>query len=1500
MPSNYATQRPISGGIPPLRGRVTGRRFWPNVLPGHGPPGSLRVQANSSSEWFLQTAVNSLLQNSTTYSVCFAVRLNATTTSSCDIITARNIEIVFGLPTSYFRAYGANLTASYIWTPTVGQTYFIVVSYTPTGVTWYSQAQVVATSGPPGAPRNNLAGPINVGYYNAFQTPDYSLNQLAIWQGYALTQADALALRGGALPTSISPGNIAAYWTFDGTLGANPQIGDAELNDASGNGHNFTTLTGPSSLATYGGPLVYSPSTLITPYISKSGQTAYFLSLSNTSPPVLQTVTNVNGSPTISVQFGGSGPFKAVQAQGPYWLPNVPPQIPFITYQLSCGPVQSVVIQNGGSGYALPLTASVSGGGGSGCTLGIPVLTGGAITSIAVTTPGSGYTSPPEIVISGYFGSGASAVAVMGGVQPADVVTYSAADSWIIAASGPAPAAPSAYTTTSVANYAGELEPALGGYLPFDLPANQRTMPVGPQLAWPSSQYYMNYNACTNWIHRTQNPWTNAVTSTPDGHPITITGTASSVFDQPSTATGIDGHGYPNETGVWTFIADDTNPSNPMQAGLTSSQYNATISPSGLGAPVYGGTLIGGLQVGRVWQWTVTRSSTTEWCQGLTINVGIPGAAGTYNYTLQNEALFSPLTTAAASPAYPSRANLLGPDQAIINWMTTPSGRYPASMRFVEATTGIGGQAPIVDADDLLSPTDFIWSGRQYQTVIPTGTRAINVTTIRTYALSTSGWPAEFGTITWSSPYVYLSAWNNPAGQAISSVRINNGGSGYTAPIASLSGGGGSGCTLGIPVLTGGAITSIPVTTAGSGYTTPPSITITDSTGSGAIAMPVAALEPPSESFGWDSSDWYVGEAVTSAPHNLKSGQMLYNITGSGTYAVSNGASAASTGQTLVGGIDYVIVWVTSPTTFAFYSYDGNLTYGSGASIPGGCNNVIGSNTVSYTLTLSVPQPGTIPYECAAQIAGTLPGCGIHVNTPFPATDACVAAIAQKVRDNFPPGRNVFVEFTVENWNFTPQQLYTLGSGALGAWGSGGAANYTASYAIRAAQHHQTFIAVFNQTDIHGNTNRGGEIVRCFGSQLGNAGVTGTIITAVNTYNAGSPAAPIQIDRILVAPYVDMPSSSWPNPSVAATVNPTGGGTTGGLLGAGLYYLTYTWIDSLSGMETAVGQNSAGGLLESARFTVASGDIPQATIPALPAWAASASIYLTAAGGASGSEVRYLTGVTTTTVNLAVANTGSVSPPSISRLPSIQLAAASLASGHATSIAYGWPTPWTRPALLDFYRHWIKYTTYYNGPAGTFASQQAAIAFYNLVGGQSTPTLMTYEGAIEDIIPGGVETGPDGSGYYLRNQLSHDVYYDPEIYYCEMALMQMCQQAGVVLYQPYSMCMPLTGVGGTDGGDSALWGLTTWAGQPAGRGDGSGTTTVGTVGPTDGVNPAGTAITNKFWIDTGSAQHLANASPRMQAARDWIDATGSASFTPLSWTPKARPLTGPMHCSRYG
>jgi hypothetical protein len=102
-----------------------------------------------------------------------------------------------------------------------------------------------------------------------------------------------------------------------------------------------------------------------------------------------------------------------------------------------------------------------------------------------------------------------------------------------------------------------------------------------------------------------------------------------------------------------------------------------------------------------------------------------------------------------------------------------------------------------------------------------------------------------------------------------------------------------------------------------------------------------------------------------------------------------------------------------------------------------------------------------------------------------------------------------------------------------------------------------------------------------------------------------------------------------PNPTVAATVAVTGGGSTGGTLAAGHYSVAYTWVTD-SG-ESTIGAST------SADFTVTLGNIPQVTLPVLPSDVNAINLYITAMN-ASASDVTtfrlYVTNIVSTTVNL--------------------------------------------------------------------------------------------------------------------------------------------------------------------------------------------------------------------------------------------------------------------------
>lgn len=117
--------------------------------------------------------------------------------------------------------------------------------------------------------------------------------------------------------------------------------------------------------------------------------------------------------------------------------------------------------------------------------------------------------------------------------------------------------------------------------------------------------------------------------------------------------------------------------------------------------------------------------------------------------------------------------------------------------------------------------------------------------------------------------------------------------------------------------------------------------------------------------------------------------------------------------------------------------------------------------------------------------------------------------------------------------------------------------------------------------------------------------------------------------------------------ATAPSVNPTGGGSSGGSLAAGTYYIQYTFVGPFG--ETWGSASHTGASPVS--FSIVAGNIPRVTLPALPAGATGINIYLTQPGGAAGTETLYASNITTTTFNMSAAHTtGGAAVPASARL----------------------------------------------------------------------------------------------------------------------------------------------------------------------------------------------------------------------------------------------------------
>jgi hypothetical protein len=135
--------------------------------------------------------------------------------------------------------------------------------------------------------------------------------------------------------------------------------------------------------------------------------------------------------------------------------------------------------------------------------------------------------------------------------------------------------------------------------------------------------------------------------------------------------------------------------------------------------------------------------------------------------------------------------------------------------------------------------------------------------------------------------------------------------------------------------------------------------------------------------------------------------------------------------------------------------------------------------------------------------------------------------------------------------------------------------------------------------------------------------------TTFAQFQAGGVAG--QLERLITANFNGTAAPGAP------TVSATGGGTSGGSLAAGTYYIKVTETNGI-GETTACPEVSV---------TIASGNIPQVTLAPLQAGNAARNLYV---GTASGGEILYASGISAGTFNLSAslpANSYGVPVPTV-------------------------------------------------------------------------------------------------------------------------------------------------------------------------------------------------------------------------------------------------------------
>jgi hypothetical protein len=301
--------------------------------------------------------------------------------------------------------------------------------------------------------------------------------------------------------------------------------------------------------------------------------------------------------------------------------------------------------------------------------------------------------------------------------------------------------------------------------------------------------------------------------------------------------------------------------------------------------------------------------------------------------------------------------------------------------------------------------------------------------------------------------------------------------------------------------------------------------------GGGPTGAPYAKAPPSGDisylNFSGADSGWFALEIETTSPHGLATGSLVtwnYN----GAITLTNGSAASV--QLNFNGASNMPIWVTGPNTFAATWYGGPASQGGVFSnwtgLPGGIQNVVGTQTLTgASIYSAIPDSGGNPYQLMGAATTSYPGgCEAHLSLPTGGTDALWQQIMANVRDTTAVGTKKVFQIGDELWANNVNRITAFASGQLELLGLG-ALNVQQSIIQLQDKINRMAVTVFNQTDVNGNINRGGEIVFAHFGQWGNVGLCGADIAYMN-------AQGIRDDRYYVAPYLSCPSTITSNNNV--------------------------------------------------------------------------------------------------------------------------------------------------------------------------------------------------------------------------------------------------------------------------------------------------------------------------------------------------------------------------------
>ncbi len=601
--------------------------------------------------------------------------------------------------------------------------------------------------------------------------------------------------------------------------------------------------------------------------------------------------------------------------------------------------------------------------------------------------------------------------------------------------------------------------------------------------------------------------------------------------------------------------------------GITVANGGSGYGSANVSAVIYG-TQVSGTQVTAVFDIEYVTTPT-----GWNPNIVLIGAQQAGNWTVSNLWAVTPDVLAgrtAVSPSAINRSNQVATDANVVAYLTAPNGRTPGALRFMDVVNDFGGMSNFTDPFDFAGITP---------TAQPWGTSGPGTTTATfPYARFLNTDPSN-GTYAWSSPKLYgTQAWaasgtdtfvltgTTTSGSAVVTGVTGTPMAGATVTGTSIPAGTqiaavGSGGTT---ITLASAVTGNPVNATASG-----SVTLT-------ATMPYLQL-PAADDGKWTGiNSAGVVELRSSVPHGLRTG-MVGVVSGVSTVPI-----VSVTNPVNFSGAN-IFTWVTGPYTLVAATYvgaagaggapgrvnstseitlavtpTGTTTNGSavitgvsslsgvsagaaisGTGIPGGTTVVSSGSgqikmsanaTASGSVTLTIADPwtcavtmpyggGDVPYEYAAAMVAALPGCALWCNLPASASDATIAAIAQKVVANIGATNPIILEYGNENWNGTFIQTSYCGSvttllGYLSA-GTTFFGNMTASGSspqaatVLAAHAYDVFTAAWVAAGQSAS-----RVKRSFGSWWSGTGYTQTVLETAQQYGIS------KIDYVHVAPYL--------------------------------------------------------------------------------------------------------------------------------------------------------------------------------------------------------------------------------------------------------------------------------------------------------------------------------------------------------------------------------------------